>query len=311
MKPIIQFIVLIIVMGLLSCENVNNKETKEGIDTKESGPDTTNQKLKPAITTSGDEKPAKGSEETLPEVNTINSSNTHNYRLRKYENVTEFYSRIAKKATNICMENNVPPAAILAIAGLESGWNQGYVGRITGNILSLGTRKGDIELPALRLPRLKSSGKILFDSLVIIKYRKDELTWEDRPPSLKKDYRPNQYAGTKYNLAYFKYHPNEKAEAHLQNLNDFVTLFISRKSSIKAYRNARKLMDDMVAAHGKEILLKESTAIRFVNEIGGKPNSFNFRETWPVKVTTIIKKAGLADLTTELYNSNNKFADVW
>ena len=61
-------------------------------------------------------------------------------------------------------------------------------------------------------------------------------------------------------------------------------------------------MDDLVAKYGKEILLKEETAIAFVHEIGGKPNSYNFRETWPKKVVYIIKQAGLSALTTDLFN---------
>ena len=316
MKTFTKNFTLIIILGLISCQNSNvNNEEKEKVskdaDTIVVLSDTIQNETKTSKTDSADSNLSVVISETKLPAKTINSNNTSKYSLRKYENVTEFYSRIAKKATKLCLENNVPPAAILAIAGLESGWNQGYVGQITGNILSLGTRKGDIELPALRLPRLKSSGQILFDSLEIIKYQQHELTWEDRPPSLKKDYRPITYAGKKYNLAYLKYHPNEKEQAHLDNLNDFVTIFISRKSRIKVYKDARKLMDDLVAEHGKEILLKESTAIQFVYAIGGKLNSFNFRETWPVKVTTIIKKTGLADLTSELYINDSKFSDVW
>ena len=126
-----------------------------------------------------------------------------------------------------------------------------------------------------------------------------ELDW---PESLKKDYRPKQIAGTTYQLAYFKHHPEAKAKAQLANIKDFVTVFIGRNSRLKAYRNARKKMDDLVAKHGKEILLKEQTAIDFINEIGGKPNSYNFRETWPKKVIYIIKRAGLSQLTTDLHN---------
>jgi hypothetical protein len=70
-------------------------------------------------------------------------------------------------------------------------------------------------------------------------------------------------------------------------------------------------MDSLVAAKGKGILLQEETAIMFVNEIGGKPNSFNYRTTWPVKVTTIIQNAGLAELTTEMFNSDKDFYEVW
>lgn len=241
----------------------------------------------------------------------LTSNKVDKYRLRKYNNVTRFYSRIAKPATDLCMENNVPPAALLAIAGLESGWNQGYVGRITGNILSLGTRGGDTELPALTLPRLKSTGKILFDSLEIIKYPASELSWEERPPSLKKDYRPKPIAGTPYQLAYFKYHPNEKASAQLANMNEFLTVFISRKSRIEAYRKGRFLMDSLVAVHGKPILLEDTIAIKFIHEIGGKPNSYNFRKTWPIKVESIINKTGLEELTKGLYNSEKEFADLW
>lgn len=318
MKFLTQLLVVITIIGVTSCQNANvsNKDKIEEID---KGTDTaifipnsaTNREVMPNKTDPVDKKPENAKKGTNLRAKAISSNYAQKYTLRKYENVTEFYSRIAKKATTICLENNVPPAAILAIAGLESGWNQGYVGRITGNILSLGTRKGDYELPALKLPRVKATDRLLFDSLEIIKYRPDEVVWEDRPPSLKKDYRPKPWAGTQYNLAYFKYMPNEKAQAHVANLTDFVTIFISRQSRIKVYRDARKLMDDLVAAHGKEILLKEETAIQFVNAIGGKNNSFNYRKTWPVKVTTIIKKVGLAQLTTELYDNNTQFTDVW
>jgi hypothetical protein len=244
-------------------------------------------------------------------LNNIKSTKTSLYSLRKYNNVTLFYSRIAKSATELSIKNNVPPAVILAIAGLESGWNQGYIGRITGNILSLGKRGGDIELPPLKIARLNATNKILFDSLEIIKYATKDITWEERPPSLKKDYRPKRFAGKPHNLAYFKYHPKEKAKAQIKNINDFVTIFISRKSRIKAYRKGRNLMDSLVKRHGKEILLEEATAVKFIHEIGGKLNSFNFRKTWPKKVLNIIEKAGLSELTAEFYSKNAEFKDVW
>ena len=233
-----------------------------------------------------------------------------NYSLRKYQHVKSFYQGISTKATELCLKNNIPPAALLAITGLESGWDSGYIGQITGNILSLGLRKGDIELPALRLPRLRTTNKILFDSLAIVKYAATELKWENRPESLKKDYRPKHIAGTSYQLAYFKYHPTEKTAAQIANINDFVTVFIGRNSRLKAYRNARKKMDKLVAIHGKKILLKEQTAIDFVHEIGGKPNSYNFRETWPKKVIYIIKKAGLSQLTLYLFEGKS-FEHAW
>ena len=232
------------------------------------------------------------------------------YKLRKYEHVKAFYKGISKKATELCLKNNIPPASLLAITGLESGWDSGYIGQITGNILSLGIRKGDIELPALRLPRLIKTNRILFDSLEIIKYLPSELKWENRPESLKKDYRPISIAGTKHQLGYFKQNPKAKTKAQIANINDFVTVFIGRKSRLKAYRTVRKKMDSLVAIHGKQILLKEQTAIDFVNQIGGKPNTYNFRETWPKKVIYIIKNAGLAELTSHLHR-DIKFEKSW
>lgn len=232
------------------------------------------------------------------------------YSLRKYNHVKTFYSGISKKATTLCLENNIPPASLLAITGLESGWDSGYIGQITGNILSLGTRRGDIELPALRLPRLIKTNKIIYDSLEINTYKALELKWEDRPESLKKDYRPKPWAGTSNKLAYFKYHPKEKKAAQLSNMTDFVTVFIGRKSRIKAYRETRRKMDSLVAIHGRKILLEEKTAIDFINGIGGKLNSYNYRKTWPKKVIYIIKNAGLIALTKEL-NNGIRFEKSW
>lgn len=236
--------------------------------------------------------------------------NTKKYSLRKYVHVKSFYKGMSKKATKICLDQNIPPAALLAITGLESGWDSGYIGQITGNILSLGTRGGDTELPALRLPRLLKTKKILFDSLEILTYSKKELRWENRPESLKKDYRPKPIAGTKYQLGYFKNNPKAKANAHVANIRDFVTVFIARKSRIKAYRETRKKMDALVTKHGKSILLEEQTAIDFIHGIGGKLNSYNFRKTWPKKVIYIIKNAGLTSLTKQL-NEGVTFEKSW
>jgi hypothetical protein len=233
------------------------------------------------------------------------------YSLRKYAHVKAFYSVLAVPVTKLCIDENVPPAAVLAMAGLESGWNKGYVGRITGNILSLGARKGDKELPALYLPTSKSSGDVIFDSLEILKHKKSDLIWKKRPKSLKKDYRPNPIAGTVYQLGYFKRHPKDKAVAQLQNITDFLNVFISHKSRIKAYKDARFTLDSLVAKHGKDILLEEKTALLFINAISGRPNTFNYRKTWPKKVTFILKNAGLIPLTKAVYVDKKSFEEVW
>jgi hypothetical protein len=232
------------------------------------------------------------------------------YSLRKYSHVKTFYRSIAKKATKICLENNIPPASLLAISGLESGWNQGYIGKISGNILSLNSTKKDKQLPALYLPTLIKENKVLFDSVKIKNYKPSELYWKKRPESYKKDYRPLPFRATTFNLAYFENNPSEKTKAHLQNITDFVTTFIGRKSTLKVYRNARKKMDSLVNIHGKKILLEEKTSIDFVNLISGKINSCNFRKTWPKKVINIIKKAGLIELTKQL-NNGESFMVAW
>jgi len=233
------------------------------------------------------------------------------YSLRKYAHVKAFYSRLTVPVTELCIKENVPPAAVLAMAGLESGWNRGYVGRITGNILSLGARKGDKELPALNLPIPRRSGEVIFDSLEISKYNNSGLIWKKRPKSLKKDYRPNAIAGTKYQLGYFKRHPKAEAEAQLHNISDFLNVFISHKSKIKAYRKARFTLDSLVSLHGKAILLEEKTALLFINAISGRPNTFNYRKTWPKKVTYILKNAGLVSLTKKVFNDKLTFNQAW
>ena len=233
------------------------------------------------------------------------------YSLRKYAHVRAFYSVLTMPVTKLCIQENVPPAAVLAMAGLESGWNRGYVGRITGNILSLGARKGDRELPALYLPTSKKSGDVIFDSLEIVRHKKSDLIWKKRPKSLKKDYRPHNIAGTPYQLAYFKNHPKEKAAAQLQNITDFLNIFISHKSNIKAYRDARFVLDSLVSKKGKAILLEEKTARLFINAISGRPNTFNYRKTWPKKVTNILKNVGLVPLTKAIYNDKITFKEAW
>jgi len=233
------------------------------------------------------------------------------YSLRKYTHVKAFYSKLTVPVTALCIKQNVPPAAVLAMTGLESGWNRGYVGRITGNILSLGARKGDKELPALNLPTPRRSGEVIFDSLEIANYGNSSLIWKMRPKSLKKDYRPKNIAGTKYQLGYFKRHPKAEAKAQMQNISDFLNVFISHKSNIKAYRKARFTLDSLVSLHGKAILLEEKTALLFINAISGRPNTFNYRKTWPKKVTNILKNVGLVPLTKSVYNDKLTFEEAW
>jgi hypothetical protein len=246
-------------------------------------------------------------EQRPPKITTLPSEKTatpkkETYRLRKYAHVKKLYSRLAEPLTKLCIEHKVPPGAILSILSLESGWGSGYVGQITGNFLSLNAVGKDPELPALYLPSYQEkSNKVLFDPNEISKIEADKLVWKLRPASLKKDYRPAPYAGTSSNLDYFRKHPDELTQANLKNIEDFVKRFISSTSKIAVYREARALMENAVAKNGTAVLFDEQLTKKFINTIGGRPNSYNFRETWPTKVISIMEGVGAVSLSQKLY----------
>jgi len=233
------------------------------------------------------------------------------YSFRKYEHVKKFYSQITKQTIKISNKHNLAPATVLAIAGLESGYGSGYVAQITGNILSLGALKGDRELPSLYLPYSKNKKAVIFDPKEIKKFPKTDLTYKQRPKSLKKDYRPKKYAGSTTNLEYFKYNKKAKNKAHYECINDFATKWIANKSNIKVFRNARVYLDELVQKEGKNILYTKVISENFVHKIGGIKNSFNYRETWPKKVKLIMRRAGLVQLVNDMNFKNMSFEEAW
>lgn len=233
------------------------------------------------------------------------------YKYRKYNHVKRLYKRISEPVIKLCIKHKVPPAAVLSIISLESGWGQGYIGKITGNFLSLNAFGRDAELPALKMPKHIKTNKIIIDKTKLAKYSENQIVWQNRPSSLKKDYRPKNIAGTSNNLDYFIKNPEELTKANLKNVEDFVTRFISYTSKIKAYNQARQLLDNQIAQHGINILFDTELNIKFINTIGGKPNSFNYRKTWPKKVTNILIHVGAIDLTKKLYLNNFTFNEAW
>ena len=102
----------------------------------------------------------------------INSVLANEYSFRKYSHVKNFYQDLTPSALIIAKRYRLPPAALLAISGLESGYNSGYVGQITGNILSLGAYKSDKELPSLYLPWCDSKKAVLFYKKRFLNIRK-------------------------------------------------------------------------------------------------------------------------------------------
>ncbi len=233
-----------------------------------------------------------------------------NFSYRKYTHVKKFYSSLVKETVDIALKYNMPPAAILAIASVESGYGRGYVASISGNILSLGANKNDITLPSLYLPNTKNPYKIIYNTQKIKSYKKEELVWKQRAKSLKKDYRPKGLAGTTTNLDYFDYNKEKKKKANLQNIEEFSTIWINKNNKFKAFKNARIFLDNQVRKHGKEILFTKKLNEEFINHIGGKKNSFNYRKTWTIKVIKVLEKTGLTKLTKDIYE-NKSFDESW
>lgn len=233
------------------------------------------------------------------------------FKYRKYSHVKDLYQRLSLPVTELCIKHRVPPAAVLSIISLESGWGQGYIGKITGNFLSLNAFGRDAELPALKMPKHKTTKKIILSKKKLAKIAKNEIIWELRPASLKKDYRPKGIAGTTEKLDYFLNHPEELTKANLENVTDFVTRFISYTSRIKAYNDARQLLDTEIEKHGINILFDAALNEKFIKTIGGKPNSFNFRETWPKKVMNILKNVGANELAKDIYLNKTPFEQAW
>ncbi|WP_294967107.1 hypothetical protein [Sulfurimonas sp.] len=242
---------------------------------------------------------------------TISALNANEFSFRKYAHVKEFYKANSLEAIEVAKKYKLPPAAILAIAGLESGYGRGYVAQITGNILSLGAFKGDKELPRLYLPYSKSKKSVLFDPNEIKKHSKDDLTWKKRPKSLKIDYRPAPYAGTTENITLLTYDKTMKEKANKACLDDFATRWIINSSKVKVFKEARIWLNKLVDKHGVDILFTKEVNIEFISKIGGHPHSFNYRKTWPKKAKLIMKKVGLVKLTNDIQFKDMKFDSAW
>ncbi len=241
----------------------------------------------------------------------ITQSPAQQFKYREFSNVQNFYTSITSDVIKLSIKHKTPPAVILAIAGLESGYGSGYVSQITGNILSLGANKNDIQLPALTLPYCKNdkTKKTLFSQ----KEQKlcNDLVWKQRPKSLKKDYRPDSIAGTTNNLDYFMKHGDKFKEAKLKNIEDFLTKWIKRNHKYAPFRNTKLWLEQKIKKDGIDTLFSIETNQEFANKIGGHKNSFNYRETWPKKVKYILKKTGLTQLCSDMYYQKKSFIKAW
>lgn len=237
-------------------------------------------------------------------------SHDKEYSYRKYSHVYNFYRPLIESTVALSLKYNMPPAAILAIASIESGYGRGYVASITGNILSLGAGKSDKELPSLYLPNTKNPYKVLYNPVEIKHYLNSNLSWKQREKSLKKDYRPNSISGTSKELEYFDNNKEDRIQANLKNMEDFSTKWISVNNRYKAFSQARTMLEEQVSKYGKDILFSKKLNIAFINQIGGKKNSFNYRKSWPKKVIMVLNKTGMISLCQNIYRKK-EFDTVW
>ena len=233
------------------------------------------------------------------------------FSFRKYNHVEEFYKANSTEAIEVAKKHKLPPAAILAIAGLESGYGRGYVAQITGNILSLGAFKSDKELPRLYLPYSKSKQRVIFDPNEINNHSQADLTWKKRPKRLKRDSRLAPYAETTEKLELLTYDQILKHSAHKACFNDFATRWIIDSSNVKVFKEARIWLNELVDKHGTEVLFTKEVNMKFISKIGGHPHSFNYRETWPKKAKLIMKKVGLVKLTNDIQYKAMSFDSAW
>ena len=241
----------------------------------------------------------------------ITLSSAHQFKYREFSNVQNFYSSITSDVIKLSLKHRTPPAVILAIAGLESGYGSGYVSQITGNILSLGANKNEIQLPSLNIPYCKNdkTKKALF----IQKEQNncDNLIWKQRPESLKKDYRPKNIAGSSKNLDYFIYNQDKFKEAKLKNIEDFLTKWIRKNHKYLPFRNTKLWLEEKIEKEGIDTLFSRETNLEFADKIGGQKNSFNYRDTWPKKVKFILQKTGLTELCASIYYQKKSFSHAW
>lgn len=240
-----------------------------------------------------------------------NLLSANEFSFRKYQHVKQFYKDIYEDSIRVGLKYNIPPAAIMAIAGLESGYGSGYVSQITGNILSLGAFKDDAELPSLYLPYSKSKRRVIFISKKIKELDGNDLAYKQRPRSLKRDYRPIKYAGTTKNLELLYYNNELRNKARHRCLNDFATRWIVPTSKIKVFSDSSVWLRAKVKKESKITLLKKDTCEKFIDKIGGVPHSFNYRKSWPTKVKLIMHKAGLIELVHEIHTNKKTFNKAW
>ena len=193
-----------------------------------------------------------------------------------------------------CLEKGAPPASILSIACLESGFGKSYVSRVSGNLLSLNALDTETALPPLQLPVVGHNDYIIdTQRLKKMLATGNEIKVVKRPASLKKDYRPKEIAGGFTELDYFLYHQEEKFSAWQNNIKDLLYNRISEKSAYSAYRETNALCLRIKTNRSITLLFSNKTSTHFLSLIGGRPQSYNANLSWRQKTHNIVYSMGL------------------
>ncbi|EKD27549.1 MAG: hypothetical protein ACD_79C00677G0002 [uncultured bacterium] len=212
----------------------------------------------------------------------------------KTPKVGNFFEDLTPLVLNESLKKGCPPGAIIAIAAHESGYGTGYIGCVTGNILSLSARKNEIMLPSLNLPITKNKDIVIDNEQIRNMLASGHpIKLVQRPPSFKKDYRPSDIAGTDAQLDYFLHHPDLRFKAWESNIKDLLYDRILSDSTIPAYKETAELCKRIYDSKSLKRLLSGETSKRFISLIGGKPNSYNSREEWRDKILNMIDNLGL------------------
>jgi len=75
--------------------------------------------------------------------------------------------------------------------------------------------------------------------------------------------------------------------------------------------DAKQWLNSMLKSTSTSILYAKNTNTNFINKIGGVPNSFNYRKSWPKKVLFIMQRTGLVKLVVNIEKNNLSFDEAW
>lgn len=235
------------------------------------------------------------------------------YLSRKIPKIAFFYKHIAVDLIKASVRANIPPAAVLAIVGLESKYGENYISKITGNITGAVALERENMMPPVKLPSLRYGYQAFLNKKKVAKHRPSDIRWVQYPPSYLIDYRPIPLRGTELKLDYFEYRPLLKKHAQIQSVVDFGALIISNKSEFDAIKEARQWLDELVAQEGKQVIFESQVAYAFIDKISGRgKNTYpKYNKAWGAKVKRLIESTGFVPFVRDLHHKRYTFEEAW